>query len=123
MAGLAGATGSETATGTAQRSAGPSASYAGKVAAEGQAQYRLPRGHRRQPDGRSRSRTSPDGSILGPRLLKSSGIKAWDEAVLKAIDKTDKLPLDTDGRVPSALVISFRPKIDFRCLFCYYSIA
>jgi len=54
--------------------------------------------------------TAPDGSILSRKLVKSSGVKAWDEAVLKAIDKTDKLPLDNDGRVPKALVISFRPK-------------
>jgi hypothetical protein len=31
-------------------------------------------------------------------LLKSSGVKAWDEAVLKAIAKTEKLPL----RIPTA---------------------
>ena len=35
---------------------------------------------------------------------------AWDEAVLRAITKTEMLPRDTDGRVPSPLVISFRPK-------------
>jgi len=42
--------------------------------------------------------------------FNSSGNKAWDEAVLKAIDKTATLPRDEDGRVPSVLEISFRPK-------------
>ena len=56
-------------------------------------------------------RAAPDGTILGtPRLLKSSGVKAWDDAVLKAIVKTEKLPLDTDGRAPATLIIGFRPK-------------
>ena len=55
-------------------------------------------------------RTSPDGTIVGRKLVKTSGIKAWDEAVLKAIDKTETLPRDTDGRVPSSLTISFKPK-------------
>jgi colicin import membrane protein len=55
-------------------------------------------------------RTAPDGTIVGRKVLKSSGSKAWDEAVLKAIDKTEVLPRDTDGRVPPALVITFRPR-------------
>jgi colicin import membrane protein len=55
-------------------------------------------------------RAAPNGSIIGRRLLKSSGSKEWDEAVLRAIDRTDTLPRDTDGRVPPTLVISFRPR-------------
>jgi colicin import membrane protein len=55
-------------------------------------------------------RASPDGTIVARKLIQSSGVKAWDEAVLRAIDKTEVLPRDTDGRVPSPLEISFRPK-------------
>jgi colicin import membrane protein len=55
-------------------------------------------------------RTSPDGTIISRKILKSSGVKNYDDAVLNAIDKTERLPKDVDGRVPSALVISFRPK-------------
>ena len=33
---------------------------------------------------------------------------AYDEAVLRAIDKTEVLPRDVDGRVPSALLLVFR---------------
>jgi colicin import membrane protein len=55
-------------------------------------------------------RTAPDGTIISRKLLKSSGVKNWDDAVLKAIDKTEVLPRDVDGRVPSALVFSFRPR-------------
>jgi TonB family protein len=55
-------------------------------------------------------RAYADGTIISRKLLKSSGVKAWDEAVLKAIDKTDTLPRDIDGRVPSDFVFTFRPK-------------
>jgi peptidoglycan-associated lipoprotein len=55
-------------------------------------------------------RTSPDGTIVGRKLIRSSGVKGWDEAVLKAVDKTGSLPLDVDGGVPPVLLINFRPQ-------------
>jgi len=110
MAGLAGATGNDTATGTAQRSSGPSASYAGKVAARVKPNIVFTDDIAGNPMADVEVRAAPDGTIVGARLLKSSGVKAWDDAVLKAIVKTEKLPLDTDGRAPSTLVIGFRPK-------------
>ena len=55
-------------------------------------------------------RAAVDGTIVSRRLLKSSGSKSWDDAVLKAIDKTEVLPRDVDGRIPPLLVISFRPR-------------
>lgn len=111
MAGLAGATGNDTATGTAQRSSGPSASYAGKVAARVKPNIVFTDDIAGNPMADVEVRAAPDGTILGtPRLLKSSGVKAWDDAVLKAIVKTEKLPLDTDGRAPATLIIGFRPK-------------
>ena len=36
--------------------------------------------------------------------------KAWDDAVLRALDKTETLPRDVDGRVPPSLTIGFRPQ-------------
>jgi colicin import membrane protein len=53
---------------------------------------------------------SPDGTILGAKLLKKSGQADWDEAVLKAIEKTEKLPLDTDGRIPPVIIMDLRPR-------------
>lgn len=41
-----------------------------------------------------------DGSITARKLIKSSGVKAWDDAVLRAIDKMESLPRDTDGWAP-----------------------
>ncbi|HRM95405.1 MAG TPA: cell envelope integrity protein TolA, partial [Alicycliphilus sp.] len=110
MQGLAGATGGETATGTALRSAGPSGGYGGKVAAKVKPNIVFPD----QVDGNPRAEVevlaAPDGTIVKARITQSSGNKAWDEAVLRALQRTETLPRDIDGRVPSSLVISFRPK-------------
>lgn len=55
-------------------------------------------------------KTSNDGTVLSRRLTSSSGNKEWDDAVLRAIDRTQTLPRNTDGTVPSTLQINFRPK-------------
>ena len=55
-------------------------------------------------------RLAPDGTIVGRKLTTSSGSPAWDETVLRAIDKTEVLPSDIDGRVPSSMSIDFRPQ-------------
>jgi TonB family protein len=57
-------------------------------------------------------RTAPDGKIMAHKLIKSSGNKAWDEAVIKALNKTDTLPLDLDGTIPAVMVLGFKPKED-----------
>lgn len=109
MAGLAGATGGANATGSAQVSSGPSASYAGRIVARIKPNIVLTSPVSGNPMAEVEVRTSPDGTIVGRKLLKSSGVAAWDDAVLKAIDKTEVLPRDVDGRVPANLVIGFRP--------------
>jgi len=109
IAGMAGATGGATATGNAQVSSGPSASYAGRIVARIKPNIVLTSPVSGNPMAEVEVRTSPDGTIVGRKLLKSSGVAAWDDAVLKAIDKTEVLPRDVDGRVPANLVIGFRP--------------
>lgn len=108
--GMAGATGGETATGTAQRSAGPSGSYGGKVAAKVKPNIVYPDAISGNPRAEVEVKLAPDGTIVGRRLVQSSGNKAWDDAVLRALDKTETLPRDVDGRVPPSLVIGFRPQ-------------
>lgn len=110
MAGLAGASGSDKATGSALRAAGPSAGYAGRLRARIKPNIVFTENIDHNPVAEVEVRTSPDGTILQRKLIKSSGVPAWDEAVLKAIDKTATLPRDTDGRVPGELLITFRPK-------------
>jgi colicin import membrane protein len=53
---------------------------------------------------------APDGTIVGVKLSKSSGLPGWDEAAERGLRKTDKLPRDTDGRIFPSLIVSLRPK-------------
>ena len=110
MTGLAGATGAPGATGTALRSSGPSAGYAGRIRGRIRPNIVFTDDIPGNPMAEVEVRTAPDGTIISRKLLKPSGVTSWDDAVLRAIDKTEVLPRDTDGRVPPTLVISFRPK-------------
>ena len=110
MQGMAGASGDENSKGTALKASGPSASYAGRIRARIKPNITFTEDVAGNPKAEVEVRTSPDGTIISRKLLSSSGNKAWDEAVLKAIDKTATLPRDEDGRVPPVLEISFRPK-------------
>ncbi len=110
IAGIAGASGGETATGTAKQSTGPSAGYAGRVSARVKPNIVFTAEVSGNIEAGVEVRTSPDGTITGRKIIKSSGNKAWDDAVLRALDKTEILPKDTDGRVPSTLEMYFKPK-------------
>lgn len=109
IAGIAGASGGETATGTAKQSTGPSAGYGGRVVAKIKPNIVL-LDDIGNPEALVEVRLSPDGTILSSKLVKSSGVKAWDESVIRAIVKTEKLPRDIDGTVPAWMTIGFRPK-------------
>jgi colicin import membrane protein len=110
MNALAGATGAPDAKGAALQSSGPSASYGGKVRAKVKPNVIFTEEIVGNPVAEVEVRTTLDGTITSQRLVKSSGNKAWDDAVITAIVRTVTLPRDTDGRVPSPLIISFRPK-------------
>ncbi len=110
IAGLAGASGSENATGTAMKSSGPSDSYGGRIRARVKPNITFdPSSVSGNPAAEVEVRCAPDGTIVSRKLTKSSGNSAWDNAVLKAIDKTEILPRDTDGRVHSPLLLVFKP--------------
>jgi colicin import membrane protein len=109
MASLAG-DGAPNSTGTAAKTAGPSASYAGRIKARILPNIVFTDVVAGNPQATVEVKAAPDGTIIGRRLTRSSGVPAWDEAVLRAIDKTEVLPRDTDGRVPPSLEISFRPR-------------
>ncbi len=108
--GEAGATGAPGSTGTAAQTAGPSASYAGRIKAKIMPNIVFADEVSGNPLASVEVKVAPDGTIVGRRLVKSSGVAPWDDAVLRAIDKTEVLPRDTDGRVPPAMVIDFRPR-------------
>jgi colicin import membrane protein len=97
------------ATGNAARTSGPSATYAGRIKARIKPNINLITPVPGNPSATVEVKVAPDGTIVGRRLVTSSGSPAWDETVLRAIDKTDGLPKDVDGRVPPTITITFRP--------------
>lgn len=97
-------------TGDAAKASGPSASYAGKVVGAIRPNIVFTDVVAGNPAAEVEVTTRPTGEILGRTLRKSSGVPAWDESVLRAIDRTATLPRDTNGRVPSPMLIRFRPK-------------
>ena len=107
--GMAGASGSPGATGTALKDAAPSASYVGKLIARIKPNILFTDTLSGNPAAVVEVRASPTGTILSRRLVKPSGSKEWDDAVLRAIDRTGELPRDVDGRVPPVLEITFTP--------------
>jgi colicin import membrane protein len=57
-------------------------------------------------------RLSPDGTILGkPRIIKSSGNAAWDEAAAAGVERAERLPRDPSlGTAPPIMIIDRKPK-------------
>jgi colicin import membrane protein len=55
-------------------------------------------------------RCAPDGTIIGRRITKPSGSKAWDDAVIRAIDSAGTLPRDTNGKALDTIPIIWRPQ-------------
>ena len=109
MMGMAGATGGANAKGDAQRSSGPSAGYAGKLVARVKPNIVFTDSAPGNPRAEVEVYALPDGTITGKKLLKPSGNKTWDDAVLRAIDRTATLPRDENGKVPATLILGFRP--------------
>jgi colicin import membrane protein len=110
LLGQANASGSSRTAGQATQSSGPSASYAGRLVATIRPNIVFTDVLADNPRAEVELRAGPDGTILSSRLRQSSGSVAWDQAVLRAIERTGALPLDENGRVPSSLILGFRPQ-------------
>jgi colicin import membrane protein len=110
MMGQANASGSARSTGTATVSSGPSASYGGRLVARIKPNIVFTETLPGNPRAEVEVRSLPDGTVLSARLLQSSGHPGWDNAVLRAVERTGKLPQDENGRVPPTLILGFRPQ-------------
>jgi len=114
--GLAGASGADNATGTAMMASGPSDSYMGRIAARVKQNITYSEPQRQSITGNPTARVfvpcAPDGTVIVKKikLTVSSGTASWDEAVVRAIEKMEMIPRDTDGRLHCPLDIGFRPK-------------
>lgn len=109
QAGAVAGSGGVTSTGTAAQAAAPSAAYQGRVKAAILPNIVYTGKAAAKAVAEVEVTLAPGGTIISRRLVKRSGHADWDEAVLRAIDRTPRLPADADGRVPPALLISFRP--------------
>jgi colicin import membrane protein len=110
MQGLAGAAGAADAKGSAKTSSGPSDSYGSRIRARVRPNIVFTDDIPGNPVAEVEFQMAPEGTITSRRIVKSSGFKSWDEAVLRALDKTEVLPRDIDGRVHTPLIIEFKPK-------------
>jgi colicin import membrane protein len=98
------------ATGNAAHDSGPSAGYAGRVVARLKPNVTLTESVPGNPAVEIQIHCAPDGTIIGSKITKSSGSTAWDDAVSKAVLKTGKLPVDTNGKAPDAMTIIWHPQ-------------
>ncbi|TAK92452.1 MAG: TonB C-terminal domain-containing protein [Burkholderiaceae bacterium] len=98
--------------GTDAQTSSPSPEWEGLVAAAIKANinYHVPADLKPGPKALFQIRLLPSGELLGaPKLIKSSGIPSYDEAVERAIRKTDPLPRPKNGIYPRALELEFDP--------------
>lgn len=54
-------------------------------------------------------RCSPTGTLLSATISHSSGNPAWDDAALRAVQRSDPMPQDIDGKTPGSFKITLRP--------------
>ncbi len=84
------------------------------ISAKVRGNTRLPDNLTGNPEVRCLVRLLPTGEVLSVRVTKSSGNVAYDDAVVRAIEKSSPLPLPTDRQARAAFVpeLSFihRPK-------------
>lgn len=111
IVGQAGATGAAAATGSAAQQAGPTADYLGRIKARIKPNVSFPDTVAGNPAVEIEVRLTPEGRIIQPsRVIKTSGVAEWDDAVLRAIAKTEVLPRDESGKVPPIMTIVYRPR-------------
>jgi colicin import membrane protein len=52
---------------------------------------------------------APSGTLLSATVTHSSGNPQWDDAALRAVQLTDPMPVDVDGKAPASFLITLRP--------------
>jgi colicin import membrane protein len=101
-------------SGEAVRSQGPSidSDYANRFAAKIKSNlvFNVPVGLAGNPPVEFEVRLLPDGSVAGIRKLRPSGVPGFDEAVARAIERSQPFPRDKSGTVPSIFIGAHKPK-------------
>ncbi|RKF35915.1 hypothetical protein BCY88_08910 [Paraburkholderia fungorum] len=55
-------------------------------------------------------RLGPGGVLLNAAIQRSSGNAQWDDIALRAVQKSDPMPLDVNGQTPASFLITLQPK-------------
>jgi colicin import membrane protein len=111
---ITGAAGNPTSTGKAEKSTAPrsdpgySAAITAKV--KGNTSYAGSLDEPGNPTATFRVEQLPTGEIISVKMIKSSGVPSFDDAVEKGINKSSPLPKKKDGTVERSLVIEFHMK-------------
>ena len=110
--GMAGSQGDESSKGSALASSGPTSAYKNRLAAlfKRNIVFSNVDSIQGNPKAEVQLKVSSTGLIMSARLSKSSGVAAWDEAVLRAVEKTERIPLDENGKVVTDFPVGFGPK-------------
>jgi TonB family protein len=51
-------------------------------------------------------RCAPNGTLLSATITRSSGNAQWDDAALRAVQRSDPMPLDSDGKAPASFTVT-----------------
>lgn len=54
-------------------------------------------------------RCAPSGTLLGATVARSSGNDSWDAAALRAVQQSDPMPVDVNGKALARFMITLRP--------------
>ncbi|CAB3771575.1 cell envelope integrity protein TolA [Paraburkholderia solisilvae] len=54
-------------------------------------------------------RCAPTGTLLSATVTRGSGNSQWDDAALRAVQRSDPMPQDTNGKTPASFTITLRP--------------
>jgi colicin import membrane protein len=100
--------------GDAAKSQGPRGTpdYANKIAARirSNTTFDIPSDLAGNPSVEYAVELFPDGSVRSVHLKKPSGVPGFDDAVARAINKSQPFPADKDGKVPNSISVIHKPK-------------
>jgi colicin import membrane protein len=54
--------------------------------------------------------TDNQGNIVGRKVVHSEGDPRWCTTVVRALDRTERIPQDIYGRVPPRLIVAFKSR-------------
>jgi colicin import membrane protein len=100
-------TGAPNSRGVAPKTSGPSEGWGARIRARVRPNIQIAGDVQGNPQAEVEVRLAPDGTIVGTKLVKSSGDPVWDRAVMRALDLTGIFPRDVDGRVHSPVTLAF----------------